>query len=534
MDTNPYSPLRAVYPVLTAAAMREADRFTIEDYGIPGITLMESAGRSAADRIEQYYGPLKGKTVACYCGKGNNGGDGMVVARQLYAVGAYVHVVTMDDEPQMSRDAAFNMGLLRKLASHDADKRLYLHSFEKMEQLIDIGEVDIHVDALLGTGLTSALREPLSGLVEWINNQPQSTVALDIPTGLHSDFGTILGTAVKADLTVTMGAFKTGLLINDGPGCAGKIDVVEIGIPAFVLDRVSKQSGCGVCAMDESINSLLPKRSHHDHKYSVGLALIIAGSPGMTGAPAMASSAAARVGAGFVVCACPDSIQPIMSTKMTEVTTVALPTDDNDGIRPEEAISAVAERLGKARALLVGCGMGRNPNTVRFIHQLLKKVDVPVVIDADGLNALVGQTHLFHKYARGRWILTPHEGEFKRLAGINVHIEDRIQLAQEYAARWNCVLLLKGLPSIVAGPDGQTYINRTGNPALASAGTGDVLAGMCVGLLAQGLSPIQAAFTALHIGGAAADRYVGHYPPRTMQAMDLVQQLRYVFKERFQ
>lgn len=519
-------------PVLTASAMREADRYTIETFGIPGFTLMETAGRGAAAVIEAYFGPLAGKTVACYCGKGNNGGDGLVVARVLYEHGARVRVVLLADEDDMTSDAAQNLRLLRALKTHDTENRLDLLPLGSVDALADLPPSDLHIDALLGTGLTSALRDPVRSLVDWINAQPQPTVALDVPTGLNSDDGTAPGVAVEAELTVTMGALKAGLLLGEGPRLAGRIEVVEIGIPAFVLEQAAATPGCARRTTDAPIRTWLPERAHDANKYSAGLALVVAGAPGMTGAPVMAATAAARVGAGYVVCACHETIQPTLSVKLTEVTTIALP-DADGGIAPEASLEALRPRLEKAQALLVGCGLGRHPETQRFVRLLLESATCPVVVDADGLNALARHTDWIEKHARGNWILTPHMGEFRRLAGNNVDATDRIRTVQAYARRWNCVLVLKGLPSVTGWPDGQVYVNGTGNPALATAGTGDVLAGMCAGLLAQGVSPGRAAVAALHLGGAAADRYVRRHGSRSMMATDLLRHLPPVLRERF-
>lgn len=516
-------------PALTAEAMREADRYTIDTFGIPGFTLMETAGRNAADRIEQAFGAMAGKRVVCFCGKGNNGGDGFVVARVLHARGAQVRVLAMSTPDAMSDDAAHNWRLLEQLA----DDHLDLTVFNGLDDLPPYAHADLYVDALLGTGLSSELREPLNDLVDWMNTQTPPVAALDVPTGLHSDRGIILGTAVQADLTVTMGALKVGLLLNDGPATAGRVDVVEIGIPRFVIERENIREGCARLPTAAVVRSWLPRRPRDAHKYSVGLAMVVGGASGLTGAPVMASMAAARVGAGYVTCACPRSIQPILAGKMTEVATLALPETSDGAIDERDALVALKGRLEKARALLVGPGLGRQADTARFIRTLLQTTDLPTVIDADGLNALAETPDLLADHADGRWILTPHAGEFRRLTGGETDLSDRIRVVRDYAQRWNCILMLKGMPGVIGSPDGTAYINATGNPALASAGTGDVLAGLCVGLLAQGLAPLQAALCALHLGGAAADRYAGRRYPATMMAADLLDELPHVLQEQF-
>lgn len=520
-------------PVLTADAMRDADRITIEDFGLPGFTLMESAGRGAAEVIAEAYGPLANRSVLVLCGKGNNGGDGLVVARHLLARNAVVHVVLTAEPDALRDDAARNLDLLEQLADTDRD-RLQIHTLDTIGDLDALAaglRPSLLVDALLGTGLTSALREPIRSVAEWLNEQPSPTVALDVPTGLHSDTGAVLGTAVVADRTITMAALKAGLLIGDGPHVAGALDVLEIGIPRHTLARATQSVGCAHLLTDDAIRPWLPRRAHDAHKYTAGMALVVGGAPEYTGAPIMSSRAAARAGAGYVACAAPSTVQPVLAGHMTEIPTRALP-DDADGIQPDAALDTLDDWLDKARALLVGPGLGRAESTAQFARQLLHATPLPTVIDADGLNALAGHMDDVADHASGRWILTPHAGEFRRLAGDDVDLDNPIRTAQTYAARWNCVLVLKGMPSVVASPDGAVFVNSTGNPALATAGTGDVLAGLCVSFLAQGVPPTQAACCALHVGGAAADRYAAHADGRTMMALDLLDHIPAVFAER--
>ena len=526
----------AMPPVLSAEAMRAADAFTIDTYGIPGFTLMESAGRVATSRIAERYGPFGDQPVVILCGKGNNGGDGLMVARQLLARGARVVVINLYPDDALRDDPARNLRLLQQWAERAGSDRLDLVSFEAMDAFAGAMaglQPALFVDAMLGTGLTSALREPIRSVVEWLNARSAPTVALDMPTGLHSDTGAVLGAAVAADCTITMGALKAGLLLGEGPRVSGAIDVAEIGIPPFALDTAAKRHpGCARYTTDAAVRKTLPMRRHDAHKYSVGMAVVVGGAPEYTGAPAMAARAAARIGAGYVACAGPPAVQQALAGALPEIPTITLPAG-NDGLNPQPAIDALEDALQKARALLVGPGLGRTPATQQFVRMLLQSTDRPAVIDADGLNALAGHLDALRDHARGRWILTPHAGEFERLAGPDADLSDRIHTARSYAQRWNSVLLLKGMPSLVGTPEGTVYINSTGNPALAVAGTGDVLAGFCAGLLAQGMTPAQAAVSALHIGGAAADRYAAHYTARSMQAPDLIDQIPHVLRERF-
>lgn len=523
-NSFPFSSL----PALTADAMRSADEYTIEEYGIPSFTLMESAGRGCADAIRSAYGP-EGPVIVL-CGKGNNGGDGLVVARRLYNAGMRVHVVLTSAPDELRDDPAHNLALLQKVRTDGVERRLTIESLETLGALAETAHrlaPRLYVDALLGTGLTSELREPIRSLVEWVNDRPAPIVAIDVPTGIHSDTGAVLGPAVEADRTVTIAARKVGLLMGEGPSHAGTVETVDIGIPGFVLNRVAQEPGCVRQTTDAAIRDWWPSRASDAYKFSVGTALVAGGSARFTGAPVLASKAAVRSGAGYVTCACPEHVQSTLSPSLPSVPTLPLPTTEN-GVSPEAA-DAVLE--ARAEAILVGPGLGRGAGTRQFVRRLTEEDARPKVIDTDGLNALADSEHAWQEYAAENWILTPHEGEFRRLAG-DVDLDDRVRVVQEHAQRWGVVLLLKGQPSLVAGPSGRTFVSRTGTPALATAGTGDVLAGQCVGLLAQGLSPLTAAATALHLGGAAAQRYEIDRDPRTMAAHDLIQELPLVTRER--
>ncbi len=505
--------------VLTANAMREADRRTIEKFGVPGFTLMESAGRQVADAVEETWGPAHALRVVICCGKGNNGGDGLVVARTLFERGARVHVVSMAREESASGDTGRNIALLDRLHAEDTEGRIRIDAFDAQHPP-DPPHCDVVVDAVLGTGIQSAPREPARSLIRWLNALDAPVVAIDVPSGVASDKGLVPGIAVKANVTVTMAALKAGLVLNEGIRYAGRVEVAEIGIPSFVLDAVSDSPGCGTLITDELVTSLLPVRMESANKFSVGSVTTVAGSAGLTGAAFLASSAAERTGAGYVVCACPIGVQPVLAGKFTTVMTMGLPETDAGTISPA-AMGVVLERAARSNALLIGCGLGRDPETQSFVRDLLVEASTPVVLDADGLAALVDHEDHIADASDGQWILTPHWGEFRRLAGDpSLQPEDRAELAATFAARWNCVLVLKGIPSAVGLPDGRCFIGSAGGPALATAGTGDILAGLCAGFRAQGLSAADAAIAALHTGGVAADLYCDTYDAATMTATD--------------
>jgi len=509
-------------PVLTAQAQREADRLTIDDFGVSGLTLMETAGRAVAAQIEKILHPIAGKRVDILAGKGNNGGDGYVIARVLHALGARVRVWTTGSAEDMSPDAVHHRRLVETLPDHAL-------SLQPLADIVSL-RTDLCVDALLGTGLSRPLRPELMRVVGLLNAQPAPVVAVDIPTGLHADTGAVLGAAVRADCTVTMGSLKPGLLLNHGPEYAGRTISVDIGIPPHILHRAQGDYGAIWRTTNAGVRALLPARPRSNiHKYSAGMALVVGGSPGLTGAAIMASRAAARVGAGYVTCATQASVQPTLATRFTATTTLALPEDTTGNLAVTPALNVLAPFLRRARALLVGPGLGDGAGTRMAVRALLQSTSLPAVVDADGLNSWVGFTNNIARYAQGRWIFTPHGGELDRLTG-GADCSDVISAARHWAKSWNVVLIAKGIPSIVATPEGQIFICGSGNSALATAGTGDVLAGMCAGLLAQGLSPVHAAVAGLHLGGMCADYYCETQAARSMVATDLLSVLPRVIK----
>lgn len=508
---------------LSARAMNFADEQTIQRIGIPAFTLMESAGREAA-RICLSTLSAEGKAVLILCGKGNNGGDGYAMARHLASHCAATHVVHISAREQMSETARGHFDAMIALSESMASLQVSHDTKVEFSQTYDI-----IVDALLGTGTNSALRPPVSHVVEWANAQSSTRVALDIPTGLHPDTGACLGQCFQADVTISMAAAKVGLVVGDGPEYSGTIHVADIGIPSAIIDTAMSVGGCARALSVNDISNLLPTRSRQAHKYSAGMSVVVGGSPGLTGAPVIAATAAARIGAGAVTCACPSSIQPLLAEKLTEVMTVALP-EVNGEIDTRNALAALEPTLAKSKSLLVGCGIGRLQSTQKFVVDLLSHTNLPTVIDADGLIALGNNSKLLDTQRETDWVLTPHAGELKHLLGDGPSL-DRVSQTCELAAKWDCVLVNKGNPSLVAARDGTTYVNLTGSSALATAGSGDFLAGCIAGLMAQGLTGLDAAVVALFVGGIIADDYSLDAASTSLMAMDLVQNLPFALKQ---
>lgn len=505
-------------PVLSAAAMRAADETTINRIGIPGFTLMESAGREAARIAADMVPP--GSRVLVFCGKGNNGGDGLVVARWMAEAGYHVDVRIAAPETDLSSDAATNLAILRRWPSNN----LTVHADGRWP--FDLPPADLIVDALFGTGLTSALRAPFEALVTAMNDHPAPILALDIPSGLSSDTGETPGVCIRATATVTMGALKSGLLLGTGPDCSGTVHVAEIGIPSGTLRERTEEPGSAWLSTDAWVQSHLRPRTRHDHKYTTGPALVIGGSDDFPGAPVLAARAAARIGSGYVVAAGPVSIRANLLEKLDAIPAASWNPADPD---PADAlVKALDTRWSKARAVLIGPGLGRSDEAVALVWSLLDRAVAPVVLDADALWAVAAQRERVAARSGGRWILTPHDGEAARLETGLPSPKNRIERARALARAWNCVVLLKGQPSLTATPDGRVVVNATGHAAAATAGTGDVLAGIVTGLLAQGLEPAVAAAAGIHIGGTAAARFVERGPAQTLIAPDLIELLPFV------
>ncbi len=499
-------------PLLRASAQQKFDQFAIERFGISAFTLMESAGSSSASIIERDFGKMRGRRVVICCGGGNNGGDGFVVARVLYTLGAQVYVKCL--KYPSTPEAKQNLLLLEQLKTLDPSDRLILdHDLPE-----SLPKADLYVDALFGVGLNRPLQGEVADLVHALNATSQPIVALDLPSGLHGDTGEPLGVAVRADLTITFSAYKGGLLFGDGSIYSGQTELVSIGLPPHVvLDQ--SEFNIDWISTDIATATLLPSRDLQAHKYSAGMVLVIGGSSDFSGAPMLTARAAARVGAGYVACAVPKSIQNILTTAMTEIPTIGLTEHKSGGIDTEAALHQLSPWLQKANALIIGPGLGRSPTTEHFIETILQTSKIPVVVDAD---ALVVATQVMKDYDQERsWILTPHAGEFERMIG-DPAPADRLHSAHEWSSKWNCTLVLKGSPTIICHTQNQAVVCGTGNPALATAGTGDVLAGLCGGLLAQGCTTSIAAICASHIGGLASDLYSQNHPSGTMIAGDLV------------
>jgi NAD(P)H-hydrate epimerase len=505
--------------VLTAAQMQAVDRCTIDEIGIPGVVLMENAGRGVAEEIMRRFALAGPHSALVLAGKGNNGGDGYVVARHLLNGGWNVQTLVLAERDAITGDAEVNLSALEKCGGQVgfAPDAGTLQSY-----LATVGEFTVLIDALFGTGLTKPVQGVNLPAVEWLNRQSAPVVAVDIPSGVDASTGRIMGNAVNAALTISFAYPKIGQVSYPGAGLVGELAVVDIGIPRQVARQVS--TDCLLIDTDEG-RCLLPERSRDDHKGTFGHLLVLAGSAGKCGAAVMAAESGLRGGAGLVTLACPQSIQPTVASQLTEVMTA--PLADSRG---EACLQALAELITLAegkQALAIGPGVGLSGETGGLIRLLVQDTTLPLVIDADGLAALHGHMNILEKKVDRQIVLTPHPGEMARLTGVSIaEIQaDRFTVARDFAERHQLVLVLKGARTLIASPDGRVHVNNSGNPGLASGGMGDVLTGLIGSFLAQGLEAFDAATLGVYLHGLAADRLLNTFGDAGLLATDVMREI---------
>ncbi|MFZ5517161.1 MAG: NAD(P)H-hydrate dehydratase [Candidatus Zhuqueibacterota bacterium] len=510
--------------VLTASRMAQVDKTTIHTVQIPGIVLMENAGQSVVREILTLPGSIENKHVVVFCGKGNNGGDGYVIARHLHNLGAEVSVFLAGTKAAIQGDAKINLTILENMG-------IEIHEISAIDQIPQFHRIDLVVDALLGTGVTGPVVGFYGDLIETMNRYDAPIVSVDLPSGMETDTGAVHGVCVDADVTVTMAHLKAGLLFSPARDFAGKIVVADIGVPP----EISLQLHEDIFLIDAAdIRSRLPERPWNAHKTDMGKVTIFAGSVGMTGAATLASLACVRIGAGLTKLAVPASLNPILEQKLTEVMTVPLAETDQQSISVQ-AKDQVHDLLNWADVLAVGPGLSAHRETVEFIAWLLTSRKKPMVLDADGLNACASDTSLIEKYA-GPMVLTPHPGELSRLIRIPVvDIEkNRFQIVRDLAKQWGKVIVLKGGPTLIAAPDGKVFINSSGNPGMATGGSGDVLTGIIAGLMALRLSALDAALVGVYLHGLAGDIASERLTEMGMIAGDINKYLPAALKQMFE
>lgn len=485
--------------VVTAAEMREMDRLTIEEYGVPSLQLMERAGESVAQAILERFGRSAKKGVLIVAGKGNNGGDGFVVARLLKRKRIPCEVALLARRGEVSPDAAQNLRAFLKLKGKITE--VTPGSLDLLSACV--GNNALLVDAILGTGIKSEVRGFLADAISLLNASGLPMVAVDIPSGLDTDRGVPRGATIQAEMTVALAFPKVGEVIYPGAAHSGEIVVGDIGIDPRAVAAVAPQTAL---LERQGVAWLAPRRAPDTHKGSYGHLLILAGSRGKTGAAILASRAAMRAGAGLVTLAAPRSLNEIFSAALVEVMTEPLRDDQAEHIEPLS--DADWQRLlERKNAVLFGPGIGVSASTQSILRWLLRNLDVPWVIDADGLNTLVLEIDRLRR-AKVAPVLTPHPGEMARLTGKSTREvnADRIGIARSFALEHRCHVVLKGARTVIATAAGNVAINPTGNPGMASAGMGDVLAGILTALLGQGLAPEDAMNLGVYLHGFVGDQ----------------------------
>ncbi len=505
--------------LVTADEMREMDRRTIEEFALPGRVLMENAGRGAVRFFLEFFAGAAKKSVAVMTGRGNNGGDGFVMARYLHQQGIPVTVYLLSEKNRVKGDARVNLELLDALtvpvveisdaaAFQAADAAIRHHH--------------IWIDALLGTGLNSDVRGLFRHAIGRINELNRPVFSVDIPSGINSDTGRICGSCIHASATATFAFAKIGHLLYPGAEHTGRLRIVDIGVPPDIAEAVGAR--CRLLTPND-IAGRLPRRSKAAHKGATGHLLVVAGSPGKTGAAAMSALSAMRTGAGLVTLAVPQRLNPVLEPQATEVMTSPLP-DTVDGTLDETALDKILSLAADKKCIALGPGLGTAEETSNLVRRVVAESPVPLVVDADGLNCLAGGLDAVTN-ARVPVVLTPHPGEMSRLSGVSsAEIQaDRVGSAGSFAQKYGVVLVLKGAATVVAAPDGTCFINPTGNPGMASGGMGDVLTGLIAGLIVQGAAALDAACTGVFLHGRAADILAGDVGPIGYLATDVMDEI---------
>ena len=501
-----------MYRICTRRQMGDADRRSTEEFFIPGIILMENAAYACVNALTKRFGSVSGEKVFCFCGKGNNGGDGLAVARLLSVRGAEVTVYLTHGD-SYGGDALENRKMLSGM------NVVVTENFDFLD--LKLASADIIIDAIFGTGLRGEVDEQAYDVIDSINSSGKYVLSVDIPSGVSADTGEVCGICIDASETVTFAAYKQGMFLF--PGCAytGDISVADICTPKALLKDVNR-----FCTDDEFVSGFFPKRDKNTQKGDYGKVLIIGGSRGMTGAPVMAAQAALKAGAGLVTVASAKSLNVVLSSKLTEAMTY--PLTDDDGSLSAECIDELLPLLDRADSVLIGPGMGKGRGCRKVFEAVMKNCRVPLVVDADGLNLLSEDPSVMESCSCSL-IFTPHEVEMSRLLGeeLSVVTEGRISVSDMYAQENGVTLILKGHHTIVTGSDGTQYINNTGNPGLSTGGSGDVLAGIIAALAAKGdrIDEAATAAAAVYIHGRSGDLAAAELGEDSITATDVIKYL---------
>lgn len=498
---------------LSPQRMAKYDKYATETWGIPSAVLMENAGRNTYRLMKENYldGPV---SIAIVCGRGNNGGDGFVVGRYALIDNFAVRVYLIGRKTDLKGDAALNMNLYASLSGTIIELTEWSENVAS-----ELKNADIIVDAIFGTGLSKPVSGVEKAAIDAINASGVPVVSIDIPSGIDGNTGNVLGNAVRALHTFTYAHPKLGQIMGAGAEHVGRLTVIDISIPPFVEDTV----GFDAEIMDgRMIRGFLKTRAAASHKGSFGHAVVVAGSPGKTGAAHMASLAALKIGAGLVTLVVPETLNPILEAKTTEVMTLPV-KDDGRGFFVPGSFDEIAAFTRDKDVVIMGPGLSQEAGVTELVRRMYSEIDKPFIIDADGINAFQGHTGILRN-AKRQTVLTPHPGELARLVGktpgeVN---SDRIHIARSLASEWGINLLLKGAGSVFASPGGGVFLNPTGNPALAKGGSGDILTGFIGGLASQGYTLAESTLLGAYLHGYMADTWVEENSDIDLLALDLI------------
>ena len=510
--------------VVTPAQMNAIDSMCINHIGIPGIVLMENAALKVVDEITESLQHIRGKKIYIFAGKGNNGGDAFAAARHLYNGDAKIKVYLLSEKKNIGGDAGVNLAVLEKMGIDviELTDELQLEVLER--ELLD---ADMVIDGIFGTGLKGKITGLIEAVIRVINNSGRNVVSIDIPSGVSGETGAILGCCIKACKTVSFGLPKIGMIVHPGCEYTGELITVDIGIPAKAIEGTDIRTNI---IEDNFVSKLIPRRYRASNKGDYGRVLIISGSVGMTGAGCLVAGAALRTGAGLVYLGVPSTLVPVYDASLIE--SITLPLEDNGlGYISKDSIKQILGHLKRVTVVAVGPGLSVNDDIVEIVSNIIANSEAPLILDADALNAVSRDVSVLKKL-KAEAVITPHPGEMARLTGLSVKdVQDnRIEIAREFAAKWNIITVLKGAKTIIASPDGTIYINVTGNPGMATGGTGDVLTGVIAGLIGQGAKPLDAAVAGVYLHGLAGDSTAVMKGEHGLIAGDLLEELPYIIK----
>ncbi len=502
--------------IATAKKMQEIDRIAIDDYGIPGIVLMENAAKGVVASLFKKNPDIKNKKIGILAGKGNNGGDGFAVSRLLAGEDISVTVYLLSKKEMLKGDAKANL----EKAEEMGIKILEIVSLDELEAFKDdILKNDIFIDAIFGTGLTSGVKGYYIDVINFINSSKKFVLSIDIPSGLSSDTGEIIGGHIRADMTVALCLPKIGEILYPAAEYAGELDVVDIGIPELIINNRDIETNL---IEERDVVRMLPKRRPDTHKGTYGHLVVIAGSRGKGGAAALSSISALRAGAGLVTLALPECLNISFEVGIPEVMTLPLP-DTKEGTIDKSAYKILLKFLEGKSAVLIGPGITTNPSTSSLVKKIIKEIGCPLLIDADGLNIIADEVNIL-KDRTSPLVVTPHPGEMARMLNTtSKEIQaNRIESSKRLAVEYGLYVILKGARTIIATPERDVYINPTGNPGMATAGTGDVLSGAIAGFMCQGISAKDSSILGVYLHGMAGDIAAENLSQTALIAGDLL------------